>query len=67
MSSTIVNNNTKVKNKTSCSTMHQLSQITSYFFQNSDCNTALNLWDNYPSPDLLQKVSLEELTEFLIY
>ena len=64
MRSSIVNNNTKVKNKLHAQLMHHYPNY-KLFFSNTDCNTALNLWENYPSPDLLQKVSLEELTEFL--
>lgn len=64
MRSNIVANNTKAKNKLHAQLMHHYSNYKD-FFSNNDCNTALEMWKTYPSPDLLKKLSLEELTDFV--
>ena len=64
MKENIVNNNIKAKNKLHAQLMHHYPNYKE-FFSYFDCNTALELWKNYPSPNLLRELSLEELNEFI--
>lgn len=64
MKDNIVNNNIKAKNKLHAQLMHHYPNYKE-FFSYFDCTTALELWKNYPSPNLLRELSLEELNNFI--
>lgn len=64
MRSSIVNDNTKAKNKLHSQLMHHYPNYKD-FFGYFDCHTALELWKTYPSPNLLKELSFEELNEFI--
>jgi len=52
------------KNKLHAQLLHHYPNYKE-FFSYFDCQTALELWEQYPSPDLLIKLSLEELQKFI--
>jgi len=62
MRRTIVKSNVEYKNKLHAQLLHHYPNYKD-FFNNIFCNTALMLWETYPSPDLLP--SSKELAEFL--
>ena len=64
MKSSIVQDNVKAKNKLHAQLMHHYPNY-ALFFTNFDCKTALALWENYPSPNTLKTLTIEELNDFI--
>ena len=64
MRSALLKDNVKTKNKLHAQLLHHYPNYKD-FFANFDGIVALELWEKYPSPDLLLKVSLEELEVFV--
>lgn len=52
MRASLVKNNVRFKNKLHCQLMHHYPNYKDMFF-NIDCMTALNLWEHYPSPNMI--------------
>lgn len=64
MKSSIIVDNVKAKNKLHAQLLHHYPNYKQFFFH-FDCISALEFWETYPSPNLLQKLSVDDLYEFL--
>lgn len=64
MKSSLIIDNVKAKNKLHAQLLHHYPNYKEFFFH-FDCTTALELWEQYPSPNLLRQLSIEELHTFL--
>jgi len=60
----IVKASTALKNQLHSHIVHHYPSY-KRFFSVFDCNTALEFWERYPSPAILEGVTVEELAEFL--
>jgi len=64
MRQSIVKNNVEYKNKFHAQILHHYPNYKS-FFHDIFCNTALTLWETYPSPDLLINISDKDFWKFM--
>ena len=64
MKSALVIDNVKAKNKLHAQLLHHYPNYKQFFFH-FDCISALEFWETYPSPNLLQKLSVDDLYEVL--
>jgi transposase len=64
MRTSLVNTNITLKNKLHAQLLHHYPSYHD-FFSNTDCQTALEMWENYPAPSKLKNVSFEDFTNFL--
>jgi transposase len=60
----VVKANTALKNQIHASIVHHYPSYKK-FFTVFDCKTALEFWERYPSPAILNGVTVEELSQFL--
>ena len=60
----IVKSNVALKNQIQAYIMHHYPSYKK-FFSVFDCPTALEFWENYPSPSHLKGISVDELAKFL--
>ena len=64
MRNTVIGMNISYKNKLHAQLSHHYPNYKE-FFHNFDCKTALSLWETYPSPNLLKRISVTELANFM--
>ena len=64
MRKSIVDNNTEIKNKLHAQLMHHYPNYNK-IFNKIYCNTALNLWETYPSPNMILEEDFETLVSNL--
>lgn len=64
MKSSLIVDNIKAKNKLHAQLLHHYPNYKEFFYH-FDCISALELWEQFPSPNLLKKLSIEELHNFL--